>query len=141
MEETWIIDILPRRVPIDSPGQYFHIDDYLIRPERMTLLADRFANLLLKLNCYYDIRFSFDGEEYGEVNPEPATYVGWISECLTGETYEGSYLQIAIEPGVAILSLSRDDTYMVLRNPSDDLLSLVRDLASSEGLFVWKTEE
>ena len=141
MEETWIIDILPQRVPKDSPGQYFRIDDYLIQPERMSLLAGKFSNFMLKLNCYYEIRFSFDGVEYGEANPEPVTYVGWISECLTGEKAEGSYLQIAIEPGNAILSISRDDTYMVLRNPREDLLSLAKDIASSEGLFIWKAEE
>ena len=105
------------------------------------MLADKFSDFLLKLNCYYDLRVSFDGENYGDINPKPDKLIQFVFECMKGESSESSYVQIAIEPGLAYLSLSRDDTYMVLCNPGDDLLSFVMEIASSEGLFVWKGEE
>jgi hypothetical protein len=41
----------------------------------------------------------------------------------------------------ALLTFSGSDTYMTVYNASDELLGLVRALASGEGLYVFKPEE
>ena len=79
----WIIDILPSQVPEDSPGQYFAVEKYFLRGERIEEIKQKHINLILKLNCYRDISIS-------------------------------------------------DETVI---NP---LLELIRQIASGEGLFVWK---
>jgi hypothetical protein len=37
-----------------------------------------------------------------------------------------------------MIALDSNDHYMTLYNPEEELLELVRSLAISEGLFVWK---
>ena len=118
----WIIDVLPAQVPKDSPGQYFAIEKYL-RKEQMAVIRQKHANVILKLNCYRDIELD------GEKNPEPAR----IAEAVRERT---AYIMTG---GAMILS-EPDDTHMTLFNPDEELLGLIRDLASSEGLFVWKPQ-
>ena len=60
----WIIDILPKQVPKDSPGQYFAIEDFFLK-EQLTEIKKKHIDVILKLNCYMDI--SIDGEK----NPAP----------------------------------------------------------------------
>lgn len=116
----WIIDVLPMQVPEGSPGQYFEIEKFL-RKERMPVIRQKHAGLLLKLNCFRDIELD------GEKNPEPVRIVRAAAER---EAY-------FITGGSLILS-EPDDTHMTLFNPDDELLELVKKIASAEGLFVWK---
>ena len=61
---SWIIDILPKQVPKDSPGQYFAIEGFFLK-EQLTEIKKKHIGVILKLNCYVDI--SIDGEK----NPAP----------------------------------------------------------------------
>ena len=118
----WIIDILPMQVPQDSPGQYFAIEKYF-RKEQTAVIRQKHANVILKLNCYRDIELD------GEKNPEPVRIAQAISERATYIMTGGS--MILSEP---------DDTHMTMFNPDGELLDLVMDIASAEGLFVWKPQ-
>ena len=118
----WIIDVLPAQVPKDSPGQYFAIEKYL-RKEQMTVIRQKHANVILNLNCYRDIELD------GGKNPEPER----IAEAVREQT---AYIMTG---GAMILS-EPDDTHMTLFNPDEELVGLIRNLASAEGLFVWKPQ-
>ena len=61
----WIIDILPQRVPGNSKGQYFRIEQFYLDKKRIENIRQKQANVILKLNCYMDICVD------EEVNPEP----------------------------------------------------------------------
>ncbi len=56
----WIVDILPEQVPENADGQYFSVERYFLRPARRRALRRRYAELLLRLNCYEDMAVSFD---------------------------------------------------------------------------------
>ena len=116
----WIIDILPKRVPKHSPGQYFAIEDYFLK-DHLTEIKQKHINLVLKLNCYLDISVE------NAINPAPSQIEKTMNE---------QYVYILLEDSM-ILS-EPDDTYLTLYNPDEQLLELVTDLATSEGLFVWK---
>ena len=116
----WIIDILPKQVPKDSPGQYFEIEKYL-RAEQMAAIRQKHANVILKLNCYRDIELD------GEKNPKPVRIAEAVNERV-----------IYIMTGGAMILSEPDDTHMTVFNPDEELLELIRDLASAEGMFVWK---
>ncbi len=119
----WIIDILPMQVPKDSPGQYFAVEKYFLK-EQTAVIRQKHINLVLKLNCYRDIELD------GEKNPNPVR----ISEAIRErETY--------IMIGEALILSEPDDAYMTIFNPDQELLGLVRDIASAEGLFVWKPQD
>ena len=60
----WIIDILPKQVPKDSPGQYFAVEDFFLK-EQLSEIRKKHINVILKLNCYMDVTI------YDEKNPAP----------------------------------------------------------------------
>ena len=120
----WIIDILPKQVAQDSKGQYFSIEKYYL-DNYLADIKKKHINVVLKLNCYKDI--SIDEEE--EINPSP--------ERIEKEM-KSRYLYIMIENSM-ILS-EADDTHMTVFNPDEELLQLIKDIASKEGLFVWKPD-
>ena len=119
----WVIDILPKQVPMNSPGQYFRIENYLLKA-RIGEIKQQHINLILKLNCYLDI--SMDDEP--EINPAAE---------LIDKTMRTRYVNIRI--GDALIVSEPDDTNLTMFNANKELLKLVRLLASAEGLFVWRT--
>lgn len=129
----YVMDILPRQVPADSGGQYFKVEEYYLKDKGR--LSRQYADVLLKLNCYYDLAFSHDAEHW-QKNPEPEKIVRMVKACLSEESTE-SFLYVMLTDVPMLLTLQRDITHMTLYNPSDDLLHLISQLASSEGLFVW----
>ncbi len=122
----WIVDILPKQVPSDSPGQYFAVERYFITGEQRTIIKQKHINLVLKLNCYRDLFI----DEEGAVNPPP--------ERIADEMWK-RYLCILM--GNAMIVSEPDDTYLTVHNPDIDLLELIKTIAPSEGLFVWKPEQ
>ncbi len=64
-----IIDILPGQVPADSAGQYFAVEEYFLQESQRSVIKQKHANVILKLNCYQDIFIE------GEMNPKPPNIV------------------------------------------------------------------
>ena len=120
----WIIDILPKQVPAGSAGQYFAIEKYL-RETQLSDIKKKHVNLILKLNCYRDISL----DEDKEVNISP--------EQIADAIYK-RYVNIMVDD--AMIVSEPEDTYLTIYNPDEDLLTLIRELASGEGMFVWKNE-
>ena len=120
----WIIDILPKQVPAGSAGQYFAIEQYL-RDTQLSDIKKKHVNLILKLNCYRDIAL----DEDKEVN---------ISPEQIAEAIHKRYVNIMVDD--AMIVSEPEDTYLTIYNPDEDLLTLMRELASGEGMFVWKNE-
>ncbi len=116
----WIIDILPKQVPKDSPGQYFTIEDFFLK-NQLTEIKKKHIGVILKLNCYMDI--SIDGEK----NPAPERIRDIMME---------RYVYIML--GDSMILSEPDDTHMTVFNPDEELLNLIREISFSEGVFVWK---
>ena len=121
----WIIDILPKQVPKDSPGQYLAVERYYLK-RQMAAVKQKHINVILKLNCYLDI--TLDDET--ETNPAP--------ERIADAMMSG---HVDIIVGESLLTSEADDTYMTVYNADERLLSLMRSLAAAEGLFIWKGKE
>ena len=119
----WIIDIMPSQVPADSSGQYFAVEKYFLQGDRLESIKQKHIDLILKLNCYRDISIS----DEDVCNPLP--------EHVADEM-KNRYLYIMIDDSM-ILS-EPDDTHLTVFNPDSELLELIRQIASGEGLFVWK---
>ena len=118
----WIIDIMPSQVPKDSPGQYFAVEDYFLQ-DRLEEIKHKHTNLILKLNCYRDI--SFDDEDVIAPSPERVAA-------------EMKKRHLCIMTGESMILSEPDDTHLTVFDPDPQLLELIRQLASGEGLFVWK---
>ena len=116
----WIIDILPKQVPENSPGQYFAVEEYFLNTKSYEI-KERHLSLILKLNCYYDLILDT------EVNPSPA----YIAEYI-----HGKHAAILLED--AMIVSKPDETYLTVYHPDESLLELLSVLVKGEGLYLWK---
>ena len=129
----WVIDILPKRVPADSKGQYFEIEKYFLEHPQIGNIYRKFTNILLKLNCYEDINVSHDGDEW-ITNPAPHELKAALLKCMADK----QMLYIILKSADVLIAVSGDDTYMTVYNPREEMTELIRSLAGSEGLFLWR---
>ncbi len=125
----WVIDILPKQVPENSGGQYFEIEKYFLKQPQFEGICKKFSNILIKLNCYYDISIYNVLDEQMH-NPQPDLIETWLSS--------GSIVYTIIDCEDAMIGFDGDEHSMALYNPHEELLQIIRDLAAAEGLFVWK---
>lgn len=130
--QYWVVDMLPKQVPADSEGQYFKIEQYYLESPRKEIICEKYTNILIKLNCYYDFDILFD--EKWQNNPAPHFLAECVSRCFSSSRP----LFVLLDSADALLGLDGDDTTMTIYNPNENLLELVGALASSEGLFLWK---
>lgn len=126
----WLIDVLPKQVPAGSAGQYFKAERYFL--SWLDEISWRFARILIRLNCYYDLQMSTDGESW-ILNASPGDLARRFEESAASHTP----LSILIGSDEALVTFSGDDHYMTIYNPDEELLELVRQCAQAEGLFVW----
>lgn len=132
----WVVDMLPMQVPQDSKGQFFNVERYYTQETRYELLCSKFADLLLKLNCYHDLIVNCNTSDEWVKNPKPAVFVEWLTECL-----HHGHLCIHVDGEDALITVMGGDTYISLYNPNDELLQLIQKLASATGLFLWQPKE
>ena len=128
----WIVDILPEQVPADAAGQYFAVERYFLQPERIVPLRRKYAEILLRLNCYVDMAVSFDSCASWETNPDPETF----AERVTGLS-GNEFLRAVFAEQNAMIDYDHNDTYLTVYDPGAALLGKARALAAAEGLFVW----
>ena len=126
----WLIDVLPKQVPAGSAGQYFEVERYFL--SWLDEISWKFARILIRVNCYYDLQVSTDGETW-ILNASPGDLARRFEESAPSHTP----LSILIGSDDALVTFSGDDHYMTLYNPDEELLELVRQCAQAEGLFVW----
>ncbi len=120
----WILDILPKQVPPESPGQYFAVERYY-RTHRREEIAQKKINLLLRLNCYLDLCLGEDRKQ----NPPPEQ----LAEAVRTQN-------ALIFVSDALITSDPEDTSMTVYHPEEDLLALLRDLARGEGLYLWQPD-
>ena len=129
----WVIDILPKQVPADGKGQYFRIEKYFLEHPQIDNIYRKFTNILLKLNCYEDIDVGHDGEEW-ITNPAPHELEAALLKCMADK----QMFYIILKSADVLITVSGDDTYMTVYNPTEEVLELIGSLAGSEGLFLWR---
>ena len=135
-QPCWIADILPAQVPRDAPGQYFAVDRYFRKAERMAALHRKQAEILLRLNCYDDMAVTFDGGERWELNPDPEAFADALA-ALSGNRF----LRAMFYERRTMIDIEPEDTWMTVCSMSEQMVGELRRVAAAEGLFVWKPEE
>ena len=123
-----VIDILPERVPAQTPGRYFAVERYYLEPARYADIRKRFADIVIKLYCYYDLIVLLGDADEPLVDPEPEQLADWI---------ESAKQHVCILIGNdSLLMISTDDLYMTVFNADDSLTARIELLAKAKGLFV-----
>ena len=131
-----IADVLPEQVPEDAGGQYFAVERYYLQPGRIRALRRKFAEILMRMNCYCDMAVSFDSCESWELNPDPEAFADRLAG-LSGN----SFLRAVFEAQRAMIDIEPEDTYMTVYDPDSMLLDRLQALTAAEGLFLWSPPE
>ena len=126
----WVVDLLPEQVPAESPGQFFAAERFFLSEAYQPALRRRFADILLKLNCYDDLEVGAPDDETMERNPAP--------EKLYQHVIQNRQDLCVIPDENALITLNRDELCMTVYNPPEKLLRRMERLAAAEGLFVWQ---
>ena len=119
----WIVDIFPEQVPGESPGQFFAVEKYYLQDPS---LRQKQQNIILILNCYYDLILVTDGEEIR--NPLPTVWMKRLGQ---------EYLNI-LAGEHTLITVDQTDTHMTVFSADERILAMIRNLAEAEGLFMWK---
>ncbi len=130
-KDCFVIDFLPRRVPENSGGGFFAVEEHYLESHG-TQLRRKFADILLKLNCYYSFIVCSGEDCVCEEKPSPARV-----EALTLENK--TFFNILIESENTLLSVDRDSVYISVYNPSSEVLKTLEPLAQANGLFIRKS--
>ena len=128
----WIVDILPEQVPANAAGQYFAVERYFLQPERIVPLRRKYAEILLRLNCYHDMAVSFDSCMTWETNPDPEAFADRVARLSGNE-----FLRAVFAEQNAMIDYDHNDTYLTVYDPDAALLDKLKAFAAAEGLFVW----
>ena len=127
-----IVDILPEQVPANAGGQYFAVERYYLQPERIRTLRRKYAEILLRLNCYYDMAVSFDSCASWETNPDPEAF----AERVVGLN-GNDFLRAVFAEQNAMIDCEPEETWLTVYDPDEVLLPKLTALAAAEGFFVW----
>ena len=121
----WVIDFLPEQVSAERSKQYFAVEDFCCKGQYINQLYQRFAYLIIKLSCYFDI----DG------NPSPKEIADSINNCISN-----GYINFLFPDNDTLITLNGGDLYMTVYNPNGRFWQMVQSLAAAEGLFVRKND-
>ena len=129
-QSCWIIDIMPKRVPEAFYLQYQSTAAYFKDHSRFIDILRRFAQVLIKLNCYYEISVQIGFHDVEYLNPEP--------DFLTEQFLKGQRIQVLIHETKTLIDYDYDDLWMSVFSADQDTLELIRCISASEGFCFWK---
>lgn len=129
----YIIDFLPLQVPKKSNGQFFEVETYLLRHFKRYGLQDKFIGIILKLMCYYRSSV-FENEEWME-QPSPDVIVRFVEKIMQ---YHSGTMNVLFTEKEALLVVDGDCLHLTIYNPDEEMCILLKDIATSEGMFFRK---
>ena len=129
-----IIDVLPGRTPESFAAAYSALEKYSFRDPEADMPYARFLNLIVKLSCFCNIAVSRPEGGAWVRSPEPEYLSKTLSELA--ETRRGGLHILA--DGKLLITLDAGDLYMTVYGSCPRLMRRIRQLARSEGLFIWK---
>ena len=128
-----IIDILPKRVPDNRSVSYSMVEQYYLSEQRLTEIRMKQADIFVKLSSYYYIQLSDNhGESFSDATV-PDIIERQILNCVGTES-----LYIGIKTPECLITLDGCDTYMTVYSSDDEFTEILKQLAGSVGLFIWK---
>ena len=69
-ERFHVLDVLPRQVSAERGAAWFAAERWLLQRPRLEALYARFASVLIRLSCYYDLAVADGGAWLDRPEPE-----------------------------------------------------------------------
>ncbi|MBR0039636.1 MAG: hypothetical protein IJP71_06510 [Lachnospiraceae bacterium] len=105
-------------------GSFFDVEKYYLK--NIKELHKKYTDIVLKLNCYYDLEFIVDDKS--QINPKPNI----IKKIIKSKKY------VLIRFDKALITIDKGDLYMTIYNANSKNLKILKELVTSNGLFLWK---
>ena len=125
-----VIDVMPQVVSADLTQEFSQLESFLLAPEQVRILRRKFANIIMKLGCYFRLSASTDCGETFTGGLTPAQTQALFEQCVGAKC-----LYILAEQQGSLIVADGCDIYMSIYSESERFISLVRELAASEDLF------
>lgn len=132
-KEYWVVDLLPRRVSAERAEAWFAAEEFFLEEPRLRAFYARFAALLIKLSCYYDLALCTEGR--WTEKPTPREIRARVTACAVR-----GWCNLLLPEEESLITLNGGDLYLTLYHPGEELRETVRMLAASEGLFLRRGE-
>lgn len=130
-KSCYIMDFLPERVEQDNGGSFFDVEYYLLNSDKHVDLKNRFVSVILKLMCYYHVAVL-----WGEWIDRPKPEMIEDAVCEIMMDHSGTLNVLFVEQDV-LLVFDWDCLNLSVYNPAEDIQSVMKKIAFSEGLF-WR---
>ena len=127
----YIIDFLPQQVPKDCGGQFFAVEDYLLKYRGRYGMSDRLVRIILKAMCYYPV-VVYWGDWIEQPTPEQVVEI--IDTII--ENHSGN-MNMVFTNKDALVEFGGDCLNMSIYNPDEEMCVLFEKIATSEGMF-WR---
>ncbi|MBQ9910315.1 MAG: GNAT family N-acetyltransferase [Lachnospiraceae bacterium] len=124
-----VIDSFPERISEQRSDAYFAAERFYLTPERLRPLRERFADLMIRLNCYYDAAVFSEGG--WTKMPDPGRIFGKVSGLS-----ETDFINVLYPEEKALVTLNGDDLYLSVYGGGEAFSDMLNKLAVSSGLFL-----
>ncbi|MBO4837808.1 MAG: hypothetical protein J5493_00330 [Lachnospiraceae bacterium] len=131
-----IVDIFPAQVPQEGADRYFWTERYYQKPQRLQRIYRKYAEILLRLNCFWPMRVSFDWGGFWDEDPDPETFAEKV-----GNLPGNGHLRVLFLPQETLIDLDAPDTSVTVFSPEPALWEILQKLAAAEGFFTWQPPE
>ncbi len=128
-KNNFVVDLLPKQVPSDSKGEFFAVERFFLTEPQLSEMRKRFMNIILKLFCYFPMKVRDLTSGNDICSPEPED----IAALVYSDPHD---ILILIEE--TLITLNKDDICMTMYSPSESILTLTKQLAYAEGMFLWE---
>ena len=121
---------------METLAEHWNVEKYFLQKDRIREIYRRYAEILIRLNCYYSMAVSFDCGESWEEDPEPAVFVQKVLEAP-----QTAQLRVLFPAQNAMIDLDVGYTDLAVYDPDSNILDLLRPMLLAEGFFLWLGEE
>ncbi len=130
----YVIDFLPKPVPKETDGQFFKVEDYLLKHYECYGMKERVICTVLKAMCYYPIAVYWRGWIEQPTPKQIVEIIDTIMEKQSGD------MNVLFTSKNALLQFGWDCLNISIYNPDEEMCILFEQIAASEGMFWRKVE-
>lgn len=125
---AYIIDIFPRQVVRKLDNRYFEVENLFL--QQKDIYDKKFIDVLIKLFCYYDLVVWANDNNYTKLSLNQ--YVALLDNCFNGRIENVNIILLEQD---CLIVVDRDNLYVTVYNPSENIKELLAQLSLSQGLF------
>ena len=131
-EDYRIIDIFPERVKEDYASQFSITESYHRKKERLSKIYETYGEIILFLNCYFDLVFRFKEDAFEQLEDSEG-FMKRFTKIESGKYFEALFIKESV-----MITLDHDDTSMTFYGRNKELEDLMEKLCQAKGAFFWK---